>query len=278
MFKKIITSIVLCTMMLAALSITAFAAEHTIGTCPTTDPGSLCDKLQNIYGSASTVKYSTSETAACKYATSVSVNGVQTTVYLSAKPTTGDVGVQMGDDGKLVIDGINSDTTGNNAQPDPSVITAELIRQITHVVKYEEGMIHPFIESAYPYNQINEKFVYAYGTDCATLRYFLDDDMDDVKAFLKENSIDVKAFLNEHFYKVKVNIGLQTKTVYVTIEPTKDQKTFLKSEANGLTMVDVPSNDASIGEIFIVLILLVNTAAVGGLFYFLVWRKKENFM
>ncbi len=276
MFKKIVTSIVLCTMMLAALSLTAFAAEHTIGTCPTTDPGSLCDKLQNLYGSASTIKYSTTETVDCKYATSVSVNGSQVTVYLSAKPTTGDVGVQMGETGKLVIDGISGDTT--TTQPDPSVITAELIRQITHVVKYENGLIHPFVESAYPYNQINEKFVYAYGTDCSTLRYFLEDDMDDVEAFLKENSIDVKAFLNEHFHKVKVNIGLQTKTVYVTIEPTKDQKTFLKSEASGLTMVDVNSTNSSVGEVFIILILLVNTAAVGGLFYFLVWKKKENFM
>ena len=160
MFKKIVISIVLCTMMLAALSFTAFAAEHTIGTCPTTDPGSLCDKLQNIYGSASTIKYSTAETVDCKYSTSVSVNGSQVTVYLSAKPTTGDIGISMGEDGKLVMDGISDDTP--TTQPDPSVITAELIRQITHVVKYEDGLIHPFIESAYPYNQINEKFVYAY--------------------------------------------------------------------------------------------------------------------
>lgn len=271
MFKKIVTTIGLCTLMLSALTVTAFASEHTVGACQTTNPGALCDQLQTMYGTSSTVKYSTVETETCKYATSVLVNGMQTTVYLSAKPTTGNLNVQMGEDGKLVIDGTVESTSKEDT--DKTVITAELIKQFTHVVSYEDGLLHPFIESAYPYNQINEKFVYAYGADCTTLRYFLDDDMDEVTSFLKENSIDVKVFLKEHFHKVKVNIGLQTKTVYVTIEPTKDQKLFLKSEATGLTMVEVPSSNSSVGEVFITIILIVNTAIVGALFYFLVWKK-----
>ena len=284
MFKKIITSVVLCATLASVLAVPAVAG--TIAGCT---PGvdsldeMLCSKLQSIYGTTSNIEFSKTETEVCKYSTSVEINGIQTTVFLSQKPTSGSVGVQMGSNGQLVIDGIQTETPSDDTTTtgdivrDPALLATELIKQFTHTVSYEAGLVHPFIEAAYPYNQINEKFVYAFGENCENVRYFLADDMDEVKAFLKENSIDVKVFLNEHFHKVKVNIGLQTKTVYVNVEPTKDQKLFLKSEAAGLTMVDTNSSNTSAGEVFIGLVLLANTAILGGLFYFLVWKRKDQF-
>ena len=52
-------------------------------------------------------------TDTAKYSTSVQIDGVQRTVYLSVKPSTGDVDVSMGKDGKLEIDGISSDDTSS---------------------------------------------------------------------------------------------------------------------------------------------------------------------
>ena len=285
MFKKIITSVVLCATLASALAVPAVAG--TIAGCT---PGvdsldeMLCSKLQSIYGTTSNIEFSKTETEVCKYATSVEINGIQTTVFLSQKPTTGSVNVQMGSNGQLVIEGIQTETpstdttTTGDVAKDPSLLATELIKQFTHTVEYNDDLAHPFVEAAYPYNQLNEKFVYAFGVECANLRYFLADDMDDVKAFLKENSIDVKVFLKEHFHKVKVNVGLQTKTVYVNIEPTKDQKLFLKSDAAGLTMIDTDTSNSSAAEIFIGLVLLANTAILGGLFYFLVWKRKDQFL
>lgn len=158
----------------------------------------------------------------------------------------------------------------------PNLIANELIPQFTHGLYYAEDVPHPFLEKAYPYNQINEKLLYAFGADGQQLRYFLEDDIDAVKAFLKENSIDVKAFLAEHFHKVKVNIGLQTKVVYMTIEPTKDQKTFLKSNAVGTTMINVSGNEMTVGEKYMVVLLMANAAFLGAMFYFLIWKKRDE--
>ena len=160
----------------------------------------------------------------------------------------------------------------------PNLIANELIPQFTHGLYYAEDVPHPFLEKAYPYNQINEKLLYAFGTDGQQLRYFLDDDIDNVKAFLKENSIDVKVFLKEHFYKVKVNIGLQTKVVYMTMEPTKDQKVFLRSNAVGTTMIEVSGNDMTVGETYMVILLLVNSVFLGAMFYFFIWKKRDELL
>ena len=160
----------------------------------------------------------------------------------------------------------------------PNLIANELIPQFTHGLYYAEDVPHPFLEKAYPYNQINEKLLYAFGADGQQLRYFLDDDIDNVKAFLKENSIDVKVFLKEHFYKVKVNIGLQTKVVYMTMEPTKDQKAFLKSNAVGTTMIDVSGNEMTVGETYMVILLLVNSVFLGAMFYFFIWKKRDELL
>jgi hypothetical protein len=173
---------------------------------------------------------------------------------------------------------ISDDTASTYSEENdmPNLIAQELIPQFTHGLYYTGGVSHPFLEKSYPYNQINEKLLYAFGVDGKDLRYFLEDDIDNVKAFLKENSIDVKVFLKEHFYKVKVNIGLQTKVVYMTMEPTKDQKAFLKSNAVGTTMINVSGNEMTVGETYMVILLLVNSVFLGAMFYFFIWKKRDE--
>jgi hypothetical protein len=114
MFKRVFAMLAVVVLLVVSLCTTAFAG--TIADCTAGDDTAaeqLCSKLQSIYGTSSTIEYSTTETDTCKYSTSVDVNGIQTTVYLSQKPTTGNVGVQMGQDGQLVIDGISSDDTSS---------------------------------------------------------------------------------------------------------------------------------------------------------------------
>lgn len=113
MFKRVFAMLAVVVLLVVSLCTTAFAAEHTIATCGDTNAGALCDKMQALYGETSTIKYSDSETETCKYSTSIDVEGIQTTVYLSQKPTTGNVGVQMGDNGQLIVDGISADDTSS---------------------------------------------------------------------------------------------------------------------------------------------------------------------
>ena len=83
----------------------------TISGCDTENEntGAICTKLLAMFDDESKVQFNTDETSICKYATSVEVKGAMTTVYLSQKPTTGDIGVSIDDDGGLVVDGINGD-------------------------------------------------------------------------------------------------------------------------------------------------------------------------
>ena len=70
MFKKIITSVVLCATLASALAVPAVAG--TIAGCT---PGvdsldeMLCSKLQSIYGTTSNIEFSKTETEVCKYST-----------------------------------------------------------------------------------------------------------------------------------------------------------------------------------------------------------------
>ena len=117
MLKRVFAMLAVVVLLVASLCTTAFAG--TIADCdnnegsPADAAEYLCDKLKTIYGASSTIQYSTTETEICKYSTSIDVEGIQTTVYLSQKPTTGNVGVQMGENGQLVIDGISSDDTSS---------------------------------------------------------------------------------------------------------------------------------------------------------------------
>ena len=119
-FKRVLAMLAVVVLLVSTLCVSAFAAPTEIGKCTKAAAGAtptaaqaLCEKLQGIYGTSSTIQYDTAEGDICKYSTSVDVNGVQTTVFLSQKPSTGDVGVQMDKNGNLVIDGISSDDTSS---------------------------------------------------------------------------------------------------------------------------------------------------------------------
>ena len=115
MFKRVFAMLAVVVLLVCSFATTAFADTALNATTPTDDPATtyneklVHEKLVEIYGAKAGISYSFTETDLCKYASSVQVDGVQVTVYLSQKPTTGEVGVQMGEDGKLVIDGISSD-------------------------------------------------------------------------------------------------------------------------------------------------------------------------
>lgn len=113
---KIMAILMIAVLMTSFMVVGASAAVDTEGNitislCKTDDAKNkdVCEKLQNMFDSKSEVKYNMNQTATCKYATSVEVNGVMTTVYLSQKPTTGDIDVSIDDKGGLVVDGINGD-------------------------------------------------------------------------------------------------------------------------------------------------------------------------
>jgi hypothetical protein len=117
MFKRVFAMLAVVVLLVCSFATTAFAMADTAlsGTATddtattTVDESLVHAKLVEIYGAKAGISWNTVETDLCKYASSVQVDGVQVTVYLSQKPSTGEVGVQMGDDGKLVIDGISSD-------------------------------------------------------------------------------------------------------------------------------------------------------------------------
>ena len=113
---RVFAVLMLAMVLVSSFAVSASAADADISaTCPKSgDEKLICEKLQSIYGTTSTIKYSTTESDICKYSTSITLSsGKVVTVYLSQKPSTGDIGVQMGNDGRLEIDGISSDDNHN---------------------------------------------------------------------------------------------------------------------------------------------------------------------
>ena len=121
MFKRVFAMLMIVMVLVSMFAVNTFAANSddddvALSACDTlTDATQIevCEKLAESLGSSSKIYFRTEkpgedETSPCKYASSVQVDGVQITVYLSQKPTTGQVGVQI-EDGKLVVDGISSD-------------------------------------------------------------------------------------------------------------------------------------------------------------------------
>lgn len=117
--KRVFAMLAVVVMLVSVFSMNTFAAvtDKTLEDCTAiggdaTDQA-ICQALAKQYPDAKAdVMFSTSgATEDCTYTHSVTVNGVQRTVYLSVKPNTSDVGITMGDNGKLEIDGISSDDT-----------------------------------------------------------------------------------------------------------------------------------------------------------------------
>lgn len=88
MFNKRVMALFSVVILLMSLCfpVTAFADDGIeVGKCDTSDP--LCLELQKEYGADSTVLYSTVATATCTQQITVSINGVDKQVFVSAKPT-----------------------------------------------------------------------------------------------------------------------------------------------------------------------------------------------
>ena len=118
MLKRVFAMLAVVVMLVSVFSVNTFAAvsDRSLEDCASlTDPvdKAICTALAADYPDAKAdVFFSTDgATAKCTYTHSITVNGVQRTVYLSIKPNTSDVGINMDEDGKLEIDGISSDDT-----------------------------------------------------------------------------------------------------------------------------------------------------------------------
>ena len=198
------------------------------------------NKLIEIFGNKTNIYWNTVSTSRCKYASSVQVNGVQVTVYLSQKPSTGAVSVQMGSDGKLVIDGISSDDN--------------IVNQITYSIKKQTV--------GYPYNAINEKLIYIFGSN-QDVRYFIEDDIESVKTILSNKNKNYDEIMYD-FHAINIGIETGVKKVYVNKELTPDQKALLNADLNSEVLGNNEQTEpnSSIVQILLIISLIINVVLV----------------
>lgn len=206
------TTALLCIGFMLAMPVHADEPQDIeIGKCKVESPGALCNKLVEIYGENSTIKYNTKNTVTCKYSTSVSVNGVQTTVYLSAKPTTGDVNISMGSVGKLVIDGtgnkIDEEDIGNPTKPNQSVLES-ILDNITfaHDSKVDEKHL-----------KVNHHIIQK--LNIAGVHYFMEDELSSVKSLLSALMVEnPDEFIVNNFFKTTLSIDDKPVVIYANKE------------------------------------------------------------
>ena len=125
MFKRVFAMLMLVMVLVSMCSVNAFAAYNDasgqeVSTCKydekktfdkMTEAEKICYKMKEMFGKTSTVVYSTMKSDTCKYQTAVTIGDSVQNIFVSAKPTSGGVNVQVGADGQLVVDGITSDDT-----------------------------------------------------------------------------------------------------------------------------------------------------------------------
>jgi hypothetical protein len=135
MLKKVLAMVTLVMVLVSMFSVTASAAapdwwgktngsgssataaEDNVSNCSTTLTGTkkthsdVCKALKAMYGNSANVAFYFEETSNCKYNTSVEVNAASYTIWVSVKTQAEDLDINMGDDNKLVIQGINGDDT-----------------------------------------------------------------------------------------------------------------------------------------------------------------------
>ncbi len=191
--------------------------EIEIAKCSVQSPGALCDKLIEIYGTNSTVKYSLKNTTTCKYSTSVTVDGQQITVYMSEKPQTGNVDIYIDEDGKLVIDG-----TGNKVDEDENEIEDILSLDRLMMEYLRECIIYAYdVYDEEHYSKINDYLIRKMkGVD---IYYFMEDELESVKLLFEDTVIKTPdEFIANHFFKSTLNIDGETFIIYSDIEIPKD--------------------------------------------------------
>ena len=221
---------------------------------PTTDVDEIAihNKLVELYGNNTNVYWNIVATYRCKYVTSIDINGVQVSVYLSVKPTTSDIGVSMGNNGKLEIDGVSSDDYN-------------IVDYITYSIKKQSV--------GYPYNEINEKLIYIFGSD-QDVRYFIEDDIESVKTTLSNKNKNYDEIVSD-FHAINIYIKTGVKKVYVNKELTPDQEALLNTDINSETYGNNEPSETNSNTIQILLIisLIVNVALVCA-FIFTIKKQK----
>lgn len=245
MIKKALFACILSIVLLLTISITAFAADDIeLKSCQTTGEtieNKICFQLQEKYKEEPYIKFNTIETDVCKYTISLKIDGVNTTVYISKKPSP--------------VDQIPG-TFNEKAD-----VEFNLIKNLTTAVLYSEEQNNPFVEATYPYNQINERIISAFGKEEGIrVRYFLAEDIDYVKDNLKKNHMEEELFIDTYFYKTRVDIGVQSITVYLTKEPNLYQRVFL---------------GVNIWKMFMIIIVVMNITVLSILAYKMGKRKNE---
>ena len=217
MIKKIFSALCFATMLFVLFSFTASAEEYTIGSCENTNPGEICNVLKGIYGEDSTVIYSTTQTSSCKYSSSINVNGVQTTVYLSEKPKVGVDTSHLSD--KLVVDMVEIESKWTNEK------LLEYVKQYCFVPVTTRGNS--------PYNEIAIKLGEVFGED-SNIRFCVAQAIDSAKTIINEkgNNVDAQGFLDENFYKVKMDVNGDKMDVYLSETPTNNQLKALQGNSS----------------------------------------------
>ena len=242
--KNFLAMVMLITCLCALFNIDALAEEIEISKCSTTDPGDVCEKIVEIYGINTTVKYSMELTESCKYATSINVNGFPIIIYLSAKPTTGD----------NYIDKDNTELD-NEEDSDINVITPsnkELMDFLrTKIVAVKDSQINN------EYIEINQYLSEYVGLQNA--HYFLEEDLQDIKMLLtKQNVLDTDAFITKNFHKTTLTINDKEVVIYsdtiifigpITSEPTE-------------SMV-LPTDEKTIDIAFTITIIMIVLVSIG---------------
>ena len=233
----------LITCLCALFSINALAEEIEISKCSTTDPGDVCEKIVEIYGINTTVKYSMELTESCKYATSINVNGVPIIIYLSAKPTMGD----------NYIDKDNTELD-NEENSDINVITPsnqELMDFLrTKIVAVKDSQINN------KYIEINQYLSEYVGLNA---HYFLEEDLQDIKMLLtKKNVLDADAFITKNFHKTTLTINNKEVVIY------SDTIIFIGPiTSEPMESIVLPTDEETIDIAFIITIIMIVLVSIG---------------
>ena len=211
--------------------------EIEISKCSVQSPGALCDKLIEIYGTNSTVKYSLKNTTTCKYSTSVTVDGQQITVYMSEKPQTGNVDIYIDEDGKLVIDG-----TGNKVDDDENEIEDILSLDRLMMEYLRECIVYAYDEyDEEHYSKIN---YYLIGKmKGADIYYFMEDELESVKLLFEDTVIKTPdEFIANHFFKSTLNINGETFVIYSDVKIPNDSDSNVEVPDNSQDDMEVPND------------------------------------
>ena len=279
MFNKRVISLfsVVVLMLSLCFSFTAYAEDIEISKCDVND--SICAALQEKYGADSAVLYSTTETTTCANQLTISVDGEERIVYVSAKPASDDEVISpppvidnnsgtIPDDGIVIKPGndsvvIKPGDPGTNEIEMPKPSFALDIHSVNNS------------KESYPYNELNKKLIYVFGS---SLYYFSEDEYEQVKTLLinapqwwKESYMQsgVEAWIENNFYKTTVETideydNKISKVLYLSIEPTDDQRMVLKLDS---------SNSLSQQVVFMGIVVVVLGCIIGG--YCLIKRLKK---